>query len=240
MVRKSAIRFQHFLTVMRLLAGSLAVGLAIYLVLFSSLLTIKKIDCTQDGNSCSEDVLADLNKQIGKKTMFLDRRQIENRLVEADKNISQAKVTIKLPDRISIILVSRIAVAQIGIAPSNQEVLLLDQNNTVIGKSIIAFNLPVVFGSEAGSLSIGQNAGVRIGRAITIADSLRMMGKFGNAIINGDMLTVIGGEMGEIIFSLDKEPETQLQSLQVLTNQVRIDQLDQKVIDLRFERPIVK
>lgn len=224
---------------LRLILAIFPVGLLIYLILFSDLLTVNKIECRQDSGDCSADVLAELDKYRGQKIIFLKLSQIEDKISRADNFISQARITIKLPRTIVANLNLRSASAQIGVSPEISEVLLLDKQNMVIGKSNVLAELPVVYSVDAGNLSIGSVVDTRVFKALVIASNLKSISELGNAIIRGNSLEVRRAIGGKIIFSLDKEPETQIRALQLLLNQARIGELEMKSIDLRFDRPVI-
>lgn len=113
-----------------------------------------------------------------------------------------------------------------------EDFLLVDEDGAVLGRTPKT-NLPVIFGSQAEDERIKKAIDILLAFQLNLweAGEIRLSSERYLEIKLKDNL--------EIIFSLQKETQIQLDSLQLIFSRAKIEGRKIKKIDLRFDKPVV-
>ncbi len=220
---------------------------AAYVIGWSGIFEIKKIDCFVDGEKeCSTEIKAELNKYLNKNLLGLRPGRIENRIVTAERLAKSAKAGLVLPDSLRVNITSRRAIAAITTAETVGEQVEVDEDGVILGKSENNGGLPRLAWPEISNWPIEKPVpeNVRRAAAITSLAGERFQLQGIPSIDSGSSagsLMVMKLKSGEKIFlSLAKDPVEQLGMLQVVLREVRIGGKPVIEIDMRFENPVVR
>lgn len=214
------------------------IGFGIYILFFSRFFLLRKVEC----NGCSDIMMAELTKDIGKNIFKIKPPKIGDKLLQSDLTLAEVKVKIKLPNTLMADVKKRIPYFRLANDVSSLDYLLADSQGVILDKvkRDENNNLPILIWPEILELNIGARIPERIVKGAEILDLLRQnydVAERGKIENNGLSIKIINGPL--IKFNLDKEVIAQIRSLQFTLNQVKIDLLSPKEIDLRFNNPIV-
>lgn len=213
-------------------------GTVIYVLFFSQMFVLKKVEC----GGCSDEVRAELSREIGKNIFKVKTARISEKLLESDLTLFSARVKIKLPDKLEAELRKRIASFRLTNSTSSRNCLLVDNQGVILDKDSDgeSRNLPELVWQKVENLNIGDRAGENVVRAAEILDLLEdSFDASGKGYVENNNLTVriVGGPL--VKFDLSKETIASVRALQLTMDQVKMDSLSPKEVDLRFNNPIV-
>lgn len=213
-------------------------GMVIYILFFSRLFLLKKIEC----NGCSDVVTAELAKDVGKNVFRIKRREISNKLLKSDLTLATVEIKIKLPSGLIANLEKRSADFRLTNDALSGNYLLVDNQGVVLDRvdGDLNSDLLILVWSGAENMNIGNKTPDDVVRGAEILNLLKDRYNFGgkgNIEDNYLMVKIINGPL--VRFGLDKETTVKIRELQLAMDQARIDLLKPKEIDLRFNNPIV-
>ena len=212
-----------------------------YLLFLSPLFAISQIVCAENGNPCSPDILAELDRYRGTQTLFFKPGVVSSRLEKANPLVGKANVTIQFPHKLSVELSERVAKFQLARISQRSSVWTIDRDGIVIEAGEQREGLPIVFFSGEETLVVGNKVPEEQKKAIELlADLGDQAGDDPPPLIGAAELTISLRDGTAVRFSLHEPLPPQLAALQLLINQARIDGSRYREIDLRFSQPIVK
>lgn len=214
------------------------IGFGMYGLFFSRVFLLKKVEC----NGCSDIMMAELTKDIGKNIFKIKPPKIGDKLLQSDLTLAEVKIKIKLPNTLMVDVKRRVPDFRLANDVSSLDYLLADSQGVILDKAKRDENnnLPILIWPGILKLNIGFRVPERIVKGAEILDLLQEnydVEKRGKIESNDLSVKIINGPL--VKFNLDKEVMAQIKSLQFTMNQVKIDLLSPKEIDLRFNNPIV-
>lgn len=120
---------------------------------------------------------------------------------------------------------------------------LVDKDGIIFSKTEKKDNLPVIY-FWGSSLGVGKNIGEGlISNSLKILEKMKTFGvetKEAKIYLQDVLLIIPVTQKPVIIFSLTKDIDMQLASLQLILTQAKIDEQDMEFINLSFDKPVVK
>lgn len=237
----------------------------IYLLSQSKILNVRTIDVHLDQISCTNRVeIASLSQIKGQNIFFVNSAEIEKKIKEKYLCVRDVKLSKNLPDKIAINVSGRTPVAALislgleeasqsaildirsvattSATPINSTQLLVDSEGVIYSQTEESINIPKIY-FRANNLKLGKKLEDNI-----IKKSLRILDKLkefkvevnGAKIISQKNLVV--ETKGNLVlgFLLTGNIDIQLASLQLILEEAKIKDIEMELIDLRFEKPVVK
>lgn len=233
------------------------------LFLRSDLFQIAQIQVGQIPACATEEGIKLTAEAVGASIIFFDTGKASKKIGEKFYCISEVKITKKYPNKLTIATFERIPVAalvqiesqpQLSIAtisaiPATDSAFLattfplfaLDKEGVIFTKLATNSALPRLF--FASDLPIGAKISDK-----EILWLLKFLGKAAEFNLNFSQFVktsenLIVGQTGDgikLIMSANFEPEKIASSLQAILRQAKIEGVNFKILDLRFEKPILK
>lgn len=214
------------------------IGFGVYILFFSQFFLLRKVEC--DG--CSDVVVAELSKDIGKNVFKIKTGIISDKLLKSDLTLAEAKIKIKLPNILTADLKKRIPDFRLTNNVLSWNYLLADKQGVILDKVNGGQNndLPILIWQKVWSFNIGDKIPENITKGAEILDLLQdNYDAGGRGSIENNYLAVKITNGPTVIFSLDKEAVSEIRALQLTMDQAKIDSVKPREIDLRFNNPIV-
>jgi len=222
----------------KLLTIIILVILTIALIFYSAFLfRIRKIEIEQN-QACLENLSLDNLKLNNRLIFLLDKNQTVSYLKSQFPCISDVEIQKKLPSTLKIKLISKVAVVKIDQNNfyASAEGLIMESPNS-------AAKLPVFYPPQGLSLKLGakiSDGTILFALSITSEllqsdfspTSVRIVGS-GDVAVYNQVSTVA-------LFSSKKDPKSQIDSLQKILAQAKIDASKITKIDLRFDKPVIE
>jgi len=244
--------------ILKILFLLIFLGGIFFLVFKSDFFRVKKITCRWEGNSCPPEVWNELTfLTFGKNLIFLKKKEISKKFLNDHHIVKNLKIKKVLPNKLVFELEKRKEVAVLGFelrleeketTPSGKPIFettkdfyLVDEEGIVIKKENDSL-LPLILLSEELNLNIGERVPQQqIIEAIKFLTTLRLnlLEPKVAKITPPYSLTVWLKDGEEAIFSLKKEIQIQVDSLQFILSRSKIEGRGIKKIDLRFDKPVV-
>jgi len=234
-------------------------GGVFFIIFKSGFLNVKKITCRWEGDSCPPEIWNELaSLTFGKNLIFLKKKEISKKFLDNHHIVKSLKIKKILPNKLAFGLEKRKEVAVLGFelslegkeaTPSGKPIFettkdfyLVDEEGVVVKKENNPL-LPLILLPERLNLNIGQQVPhPEISEVIEFLTTLRLnllRPKIAK-IISPYFLTVWLEDGEEVVFSLKKEIQIQVDSLQFILSRSKIEGKRIKKIDLRFDKPVVK
>lgn len=176
----------------------------------------------------------DLIKRKGNSIWLINTDQLTSEIAESSSCISNVLISRKFPNTLEISYTGKIPIAKIEGSD-----LLLTVDGQLI-KSQPDENLPTAFLPQETKVETDKIKEKNILFALEIINIL-LKSDFAPAnirFVNGDV-TIYNHEEAVAIFSADKSPQSQADTLQQVLSKAKIESKKIIKIDLRFENPIV-
>lgn len=221
-----------------------------YLFVNSRFFNIKSVDVFLDKVGCTnENTIKNETSLFGKNFFLINAKSLEKQIKDKYFCIKLVNLSKTFPNKIKILVSGREAVA---ILASDSASLANDSETTdqfLVDSEGILFarpqgeNVPRIY-LWADQLTLGKKIEVKIiGNSLIILEKIKSFGvnvkdariySKDNLIINPET------EMPHIYFSLGKDIEVQLASLQLILTQAKIEMQEMEFIDLQYDKPVVK
>jgi len=244
--------------VLKILFLFLFLGGVLYIVFKSGFLNVKKITCRLEGDFCPPEIWNELTSlTFGRNLIFLKEKEISKKILDGHHIVKNLKIKKVLPNKLVFELEKRKEVAVLGfelnleekeatrsgkpIFETTKDFYLVDEDGVVVNKENDPL-LPLILLPERLDLNIGQQIPrPEIIEAIEFLTTLRLnLLEPKVAKITSPYFLVVWLESGEeVIFSLRKEIQVQVDSLQFILSRSKIEGKGIKKIDLRFDKPVV-
>jgi cell division septal protein FtsQ len=220
----------------------LGVAFLAYFTLYSPFFAITTVTCQLDFQDCDNGVLLiELDKLKGQNIFRLDTASITRRLTSGDFTIRQAVVGRTLPATLSVQLQSVYPVVALQIA-GDPTWVIMDKQFRVIAARSEDPNVPTVIVPGPLTVVIGQSpkdpsiiASLKL--ALRLADELFTIKSL--ALIDADTIELTLEDGKKAIFTPKKDELEQLRLLQVILEGATISK-DTRIIDVRFDRPVLR
>jgi len=227
--------------ILKILFFLIFLGGVAFIVFKSGFFTVRKITCQWEKDSCPPEIWHELTSlTFGKNLIFLKKEEIRKKFLNTYHIVKNLKIKKVLPNKLVFELEKRKEVAVLGFE-ATKDFFLVDEEGVVIKKENDPL-LPLILLSEQLSLNVGQQVPQReIVEAIKFLTTLRLnlLEPKIAKITSPYSLTVWLKDGEEVVFSLKKEIQVQVDSLQFILSRSKIEGKGIKKIDLRFDKPVV-
>lgn len=217
-------RFVLFITIAILAGSSIAYAV-------DRVFRVRKIEVVGVGIHLSLDP-----RRIEKNLLFLPTRHIELDLMEAYPELERIEVYKKFPQTLVIVASQRSPIARLK---TNNHTFILDKEGVVLPDSLAGGMLPTVF-VDLPAVQVGKTiTDPRIVLALAFLDALDESIRIETVFENDASLQAKSGKT-DIFIPQKGDAQTLAATLQTLFMGFRIKGSLPTVIDLRFDKPIVK
>lgn len=223
--------------------GFVIVACGLILFLLGDFWKIKKVSCFKNGDFCGEEIVTDLKNQVLEKNLlFLSTKSLQERILRGDLTLKEVKIKKNPPAAVMFELKKREPAVAIGseLTEEGGGFLITDSEGIILAKAEKS-DLPLILIRDLPALNVGTKfKQEEIPRTIEILNGLRLylfeprVAK----ITSSSQVEVWLKEERKVIFSLKKEAQQQLDSLQLIFSRDKIEGRNAKIIDLRFDKPV--
>jgi hypothetical protein len=217
--------------------------LVIVWAFFGPYFRLRRVDCQNQANQpCDPNVVAELKSHLGRSIFTIPGKDITAKIEAANPAYQQVIITAKLPDLLTVRMVDREEYALLKSA-STSAALVINQNLLVVAKSIAPpTGTFLVISDRALQVGVGDYlsdqalvAAFSLGRLLTKA---YIPTQYFN-LVTPDYLLVLLADGKQAVFSTTLDLSRQVTSLQLILQKATI-QKEPRVIDLRFDKPVLK
>lgn len=234
----------------------------------SKIILVKEVDIKLQNVDCATTPkIKEHSTIVGQNILLLNKNQIEENLREnficikeiKIKRIFFDKVTLEIIGRTPKAVISAIKIEDknlllnlINISTSSAEASMSAVWNLSSQEELIVDEQGVIFSQQKGlnlprllfwdkEIKIGQNIDQSIiNKSIQILEKIKILGISSNeARIYSQRVFLINAKP-KLIFSLEKDIESQLAALQLIIEKAKIGDEQMEMIDLRFDNPIIR
>lgn len=203
---------------------------------------VRNIVCQAVEEDCPSQIWQTaVDLTFNKNIIFLPTQKISEEILRKNPILKEIKIKKKLPAKLILEIKKRQALVVLSSEPSGEDFYVIDEEGVVLAKEKKT-DLPLIFFSPIGKWEIGQRVEEeKIQQTVDILTKLRLnLFKPKSAkIISPYSLEVWLNEGFLVVFSLKKEGENQVGSLQTIFSRSKIEGRVIKKIDLRFDKPVV-
>lgn len=220
--------------------GVLILGVIVVVLVFRlDLLKVQQISCQINDTNCPGEIWTDLMAlSLGKNIFSFPIESISLQIKNSYPQIDKIKIKKNLPSRVDFNLTSR----QPQVAISGEKFHLVDFQGVVIEKSETSGEYPLIFLEPEMNLKVGekfnQKEVLETIEAI-VGLKLRLIEPKLAKIISSSSVDIWLKDDTQMIISLEKEIDSQLDSLQLIYQRAKIEGKKLKQIDVRFDKPII-
>lgn len=192
-------------------------------------------------SGCTPEIIAELERFIGQRILLLRLNNLERKIKQSDPSVKSIHLSRGVRERsLRASVVRRIPVVRIAVSNAFDQSLEIDDEGVVLERKSGQEALPTLVWEGFPTLRVGQKIPDHLFRAITFVRRVpAIIQTFPSTYVRSNTLEVTTIEGTLVTFSLEQDPAPQLDALQLVINQSRIDQVIYRSIDLRYERPIV-
>ena len=233
----------------------------VYFFLKSDFWLVKKIDCSLDGQPCSDQLSNQLKQvSLSKNLIFFPKQNLVLSIKQSNPHIASINIKKRIPDRLIFDLMIRKAVVAVGVslpltAEATDSAELMDQPISLSGNFYLIDNqgiilektnqdngLPLIIIDSDPFLSEGEifDDAVRKAIELLLGLRLRLLETLLVQINSSRQVEVRLKNSTLILFNLNKDTEEQLDSLQLILSRSKIEGKQIKKIDLRFDKPVIE
>lgn len=221
-----------------LVAGFLLVGL--FLGLADEFWQIKGISCRLDSEPCPELVWAEMMNLAGRENIFLlSSAQLVQKIKESHPEFAQVEVKKELPDKLVLNFKARQAVVAIK---GKEGFYLVDSEGILLEKTDQPANFALIFPHR----DFQQNKGEKVVSDLLLAaiqalyeGKLRLLEPQSARLTDEKIIELQLKDGLVALFSGQKDISQQLDSLQFIFQQTKIKGEALRLVDLRFDKPVI-
>lgn len=213
-----------------------------WFTLHSGYFTFEQVHCRLDYEPCPEGaVLSELAKVKGQNLLTFNPAALQTRLLAGDFTIREAEFRKKFPRTLIVELQSVYPVAAVQLLGLPNQWVIFDSRFRLIGSRGQDPNVPTVIVVSLPTLNLGEpltdEALLRsLQAAIAISQEISQVRQLS---VDGSTLTLQLQDGRVSLFSLDKDLQLQIRTLQAILADTTIKPED-RIIDVRFSQPILK
>mgnify|MGYP001578830843 CR=1 FL=1 len=208
-------------------------------VLRGNFWTVEEIRCSLDGKTCPVELWEDLlNASLGKDFLFFPKsdviRQINLNYPEVD-NLEMIRV---LPRQ----LFFKLTASQTLAAIKGEKYFLVNARGLVLKISDHSGDLPVILMDSVRNIGVGEKFEQKemIPTVLILSDlGTRGLHPTMAKIISPQRINIWLNNGTLIAISLQKEADSQLDSLQVILSRIKMEGKGLREVDLRFDKPVI-
>jgi len=221
--------------------GTVLLILGVVSWLRSDFWRIKKVDCHLNGEPCSSSLWAELfNLTSGKNILFLSSSNLSGQIKQNHPELLQVQIDKQLPHDLLVEIQVRRAV--VAISSQGEEFYLADEDGVLLEKMNQPPDLPMILVAD----KISRDVGGRIQEEIILKEiqilhesQLRLLEPKSAQAVSERVIEVWFNDDLQALFSVQKDIDVQLDSLQFILERTKIEGEKPKRIDLRFDKPVI-
>ena len=206
---------------------------AVGFFLFGPLFRLRQVFCQIATNPCSPEILSYLHSLRGENLLLLKNRSIQAQISQINSQFKQINVSLGLPQSLRVIITPRIPFALVAVATDSSQ-LIVDDTGTIISQTATPSNLPVI------------NLATPSSQILT--SSIKLLHALDENFISYQSVTVSQPNILsvkltnglEVIFSSLRDFSLQVNSLQLILEKATIVTSPARIIDVRFNKPVIK
>lgn len=202
---------------------------------------VSQVSCFDNHHPCQADLWFRFNGLVlGENIVFLSPQEIEEKIKEELIEIDEVKIEKRLPNKLIFHLSKR---KPIAVIEANSEYYQVDYQGIILAKINQPTDLPLVVSDEiivtADSKRIES---VPILTSLSLLYQLLFSGlEVRRAEISQSRKLTLHLKTGpEVLLSLDRDLKKQVDSLQLILERAKIEGKQIMLIDLRFDKPVIK
>lgn len=221
--------------------GSILLIFSFFQILRGNFFKINQVICFDNQDPCQAELWFKTNSLLlGKNIISLSPQKTEALIKEELPGIDQVKLEKKLPDKLIVHLVKR---KPIAVIEANGEYYQVDYQGVILAKLDQPTDLPLIVSGEF-SVTV-DNRQFKSDLVLSSLDFLYQL-LISNIearrieITDSRELTVFLKTGPKVLISLNKNIKEQVDSLQLILERAKIEGKQIELIDLRFDKPIIK
>lgn len=220
----------------KLLALAASIFVLSFIAVFSPLFEIKNVTFNQEQKCVENPQDIFKNQLVGSSLIFFNAQSFTQDIKEQFNCIETINVTKQFPSTVVLDIKSQDPIAKIAESQlhTTQSGLLIKASDNI--------QLPTLF--------LPQNLDLNASRQITDKKTLTALEIIKNLLksdfvpatvrlLEGEEIAVYSTKDILVVFSSEKEPKVQVDSLQLILAESKIDATKIDKIDLRFEKPVI-
>ena len=218
---------------MRFLIFTLCISGLVAFLAFSPTFKISRLFCQVDTSPCPPPVLVELNQLKGLSVFLVKTQPVKTKLAQANPAYRDINFQVQFPNSIRLEITSRQPFAVVKISTDSAG-LVVDQDAVVLpSSSPPAANLALIIAPDP--------------QALITATAVKLAGlfqdyylPFNQIMVTPDQVIQVSLPAGTLVrFSPLKDLTSQLRSLQLILKQATIVEHQPRIIDVRFDKPIL-
>lgn len=222
--------------VLKLLALAVSVFVLVFISIYSPLFEIKDVSFN-DENECIEDPRGFANASlVGKSLIFANTQRIANDLKAQFTCIESVSIDRKFPSNVEIVVKSQAPVVKIA-----ESEFQITEEGLIINASD-KYQVPTLFLPQGVNVTAGTKiTDENILKALSIAKNL-LKSDFNPSnirLVENNQIAVYSTSEMLVIFSGEKDAKGQVDTLQQILSEAKIDATLIEKIDMSFEKPII-
>ncbi|GEM_PF-830258 len=216
-------------------------SLLVWFIAFrTAIFHLSDVKCEREMEPCNNPyILSELEKYKSQNLLTLNVSEIESKLKAGDPTISRVLITKQLPRTLSISITSSTPSLALRVSSENTWILL-DENLRVVRLSPIATALPTLEISEPLTVQIGQAIESDVGVAAQLLRTLSKSIDMRLVSLDKDLVKVTLADGIVALLTTQKDVNNQVLALQAVLRDDTIDRTKYRVIDVRFDKPVLK
>lgn len=208
-----------------------------FFFLKSDFFLLKYLDCRIDGQVCSPQEEKGFLSLMGKNIFFINPDDLAKKAMESNPLLKEVQIKQSLPNKLKIVLYKRELCGQVTLDFANY--YYFDESGILFQKGEKNGAKPLLRLYEAFPI----NLGIHYEQFSKLAKLFDLLSKYELRLSdfflqNNTLLDAYMGEGSVITFSLDKDLEKQVASLQLILSRSKIEGKEIKSLDLRFAKPV--
>lgn len=214
--------------------SSIAIGFAVLAIIPFSIFRTVKVKVISDKPCPEEKQAEDLIRNKGNSIWLINTDKLAGEIAGSSSCISTVKISRKFPNTLEISYTGKIPIAKI----EGSEMFITIDGQLI--KSQPDENIPTIFLPQGTKVETDKISDNKILFSLQIINLL-LKSDFAPAnvrFVNGDV-TIYNLQEAVAIFSAEKSPQSQVDTLQQVLSKAKIESKKIIKIDLRFENPIV-
>lgn len=219
---------------------------SLWFIFRSPFFQVKTITCQRDYQACQDPfILSELAKYKHLNLFLFPKEKLRQRILAGNKTVQSVQFSFQLPHTLKVNLTSTVPLVALQLKPDNQHprYLLVDQNFRPISLVSQSQNLPLLITDQPYQLQLGQVISQeQLHQALVMVQGLLkfLPPNFQLQLRDTDLYLTLP-HRPKIRLTTTRDPQAQLNLLQaVLSNAKMLEESQIKLIDVRFDQPVLK
>lgn len=228
------------LKIVILFTGFIFIVLFIFKLVKGDFFKVNQVLCFDDGSPCQTDIWFKINSfALGKNLISLSPQDISQQIKNEFSEIEEVEIKKELPNRLIINLTKRKAIAVIEM---KNEYWQVDYRGIILTRRHELSDLPLIVSDEVAISSDGEK--IESPQVLASLDCLykllfKNLEPYRMEIQNPQTLIIYLRTGSVVLYSFKNDWQLQVDSLQLILERAKIEGKQIKVIDLRFDKPVI-